>query len=212
MSLATLLAPSVLAHGLGRHGYALLFAASVVEGPLVTVLAAYLSAQGLLDPGAVYATVVLGDLAGDALYYVAGRWLLRGLGPRARPDGALRRRIEAWRDYLRERPGRVLLMGKLTHSAGFAVLLGAGAARVPPARYMAYNLLGALPKSAVLVLLGYFWGRFLGELQSDLRLAGVCGLLLALLAVAGVARRLPLARAAGAGAAGHAGRAGDPAE
>ncbi len=212
MSLATLLAAGVLPHDLARHRYALLFAASVVEGPLVTVLAAYLAAQGLLNPGAVYATAVLGDLVGDALYYVAGRWLLRGLGARARPGGALRRRVEAWRDYLRERPGRVLLLGKLTHSAGFAVLLGAGAAGVPPARYMAYNLLGTLPKSAVLVLLGYFCGRFLGELQSDLRLAGVCGLLLAVLAIAGVARRLPLARAGRAGPAAHRGPAGDPAE
>ena len=42
MSLATLLAAGVLPHDLARHRYALLFAASVVEGPLVTVLAANL--------------------------------------------------------------------------------------------------------------------------------------------------------------------------
>ena len=174
----------------GHHDYALLFAASVAEGPLVTVAAAVLASQGLLNLAAAYATVVLGDLAGDALYYAAGRWLLGRLPLRGARTSRLRRRVDALRGYLLEHPGRVLLFGKLTHSAGFAVLLAAGAARLRPERYMLYNLLGTLPKSALLMLVGYFCGRFYENLRGDLRVAGAAGLVLAVLGLLALAWQL----------------------
>ncbi len=171
-----------------QHRYLLLFVAALLEGPLATILAAGLVAQGVLGLAPVYATVVLGDLAGDLLCYAVGRWCLARLSWPGR--GALRRRAAALCDYLRERPGRVLLVGKWTHSAGFAVLLAAGAARVRPLVYMAYNLLGTLPKSALLMLLGYGLGRATDHLHGALRLAGLAGLALALLLLAGLALRL----------------------
>ncbi len=179
---------------LGQYGYAIVFLASLVEGPIVTVVAGFLASQGVLSVAAVYVTVVLGDLAGDALYYAVGRWGIGRLPWTGRHGGRLRRRIDALREYIRARPGRVLLFGKLTHSAGFAVLLAAGAARVRPVVYMLYNLLGTLIKSAALVLVGYFLGRFYAALRGDLRLAWVIGLLLAVLATAVVARHLWAAR------------------
>jgi membrane protein DedA with SNARE-associated domain len=70
------------------------------------------------------------------------------------------------------------LFGKLTHSAGFAVLLAAGAAHVPIRRFLAYNLLGTLAKSLVLVLLGYWFGKLYASLQGDLQIAGMVGFVL----------------------------------
>ncbi len=180
---------------LGPSGYGLLFLGAVAEGPLVTVLAAFLASQGEFSVAGVYVAVVLGDLAGDALYYAMGRWCASGLGGRlgcvwrGRRGVRLRQRVLALREYLSAHPGRVLLLGKLTHSAGFAVLLAAGAARVRPGVYMTYNLLGTLPKSAALMLIGYFFGRFYTTLHAELRLAALAGLAAALLAVGVMWRR-----------------------
>jgi len=202
-------------HYLAIYGYAALLPLAIIEGPAVTVFAAFLAAQGVFDVVGVYAIVVLGDLVGDVLHYAVGRWAAarwaakpraakpmaadlaaggwgaagrRAIGrwatqPKSgRADrwmASVRQRVEVLAPRIRTRAGAMLLFGKLTHSAGFAVLLAAGAAHVKLRRFMAFNLLGTLPKSLVLVLLGYWFGKLYGSLQGDLRIAGVLAFLLA---------------------------------
>lgn len=144
---------------LGEHGYGLLLLATVVEGPLATMVAAYAASLGWLSVPGVLAVAVVGDLVGDLIFYALGRsghgaWLAwRGPGRKRQA-----RHLAVVRRHLRTRPGRSLLFGKLTHSVGFLVLLAAGAARVPVPRFLVYNLIGAVPKAAIFVALGYFGG------------------------------------------------------
>jgi len=159
---------------LSHYGYVALFVLAVVEGPIVTILAAFLASRGVLSVPAVYVTVVLGDLAGDALYYAVGRWCLGRMpwfsGSRGRK---LKGCVEKIGERLRAQPGRVLLFGKLTHSAGFAVLLGAGAARMRFGEFLLYNLLGTLPKSAVLVVVGYYFGQSYQAINGQMERIGL---------------------------------------
>jgi len=208
-------------HYLAIYGYAALLPLAIIEGPAVTVFAAFLGAQGVLDVVGVYAIVVLGDLVGDVLYYAVGRfaaarWAAKrttaewgaedrsatepgatGRWPTQPKSGrtsrwmaSVRRRVEVLAPRIRTRAGAMLLFGKLTHSAGIAVLLAAGAAHVHLRRFLAFNLLGTLPKSLVLVLLGYWFGRLYDSSQSDLRIASVLGFLLAGSALLMAARHL----------------------
>ncbi|HTC11011.1 MAG TPA: VTT domain-containing protein [Acetobacteraceae bacterium] len=180
-----------LQHAVAVYGYVALLPLAVIEGPAVTVFAAFLAAQGLLDVGVVYAVVVLGDLLGDVLYYVAGRFLLQRLVTWHRAWATrLRHRVGVLAQRVRARAGAMLLFGKLTHSAGFAVLLAAGAAHVPIRRFLAYNLLGTLPKSLLFVVIGYWFGRLYLAVQGDLRIAGVIGFVLASGVLALAAKRL----------------------
>jgi len=50
------------------------------------------------------------------------------------------------------------LVGKWTHSAGLPIMLASGAARMNFPVYMAYNVAGTLPKTAVFTLIGWFIG------------------------------------------------------
>jgi membrane protein DedA with SNARE-associated domain len=180
-----------LQHAVAVYGYVALLPLAVIEGPAVTVFAAFLAAQGLLDVGVVYAVVVLGDLLGDVLYYVAGRFLLQRLVTwHSAWALRLRHRVGVLAQRVRARAGAMLLFGKLTHSAGFAVLLAAGAAHVPVRRFLAYNLLGTLPKSLLFVVIGYWFGRLYIAMQGDLRIAGVIGFVLASFVLALAAKRL----------------------
>ena len=121
----------------------------VIEGPAVTVIAAFLASQDLLDVWAVYAIAVLGDLIGDMLYYAAGRWTLQRLTDRpGRWATRLRQRVAQLAPRIRTRAGAMLLFGKLTHSAGFAVLLAAGAAHVSVRRFLLFNLAGTAAEVA----------------------------------------------------------------
>ena len=188
-------------HVLAVYGYAALLPLTTIEGPAVTVFAGFLAAQGLFNVAGVYAVAVLGDLIGDVLYYAVGRWASgrwTAQPPAHRPiadrqgrwAARLHRRVSVLGPQIRTRAGAMLLFGKLTHSAGFAVLLAAGAARVDLPRFLAFNLLGTLPKVLVLVLLGYWFGRLYAAWQGDLRIAGLLGFLLAGSALLLGARRM----------------------
>jgi membrane protein DedA with SNARE-associated domain len=152
---------------LATYGYGALFVATVVEGPITTVIAGFLASQGLLDGPLVFVIAVIGDLAGDLILYAIGRW---GRMPRRASLFSLvnRRRLAQLRKQFRDSPGKVLLFGKLTHGAGFLFLLAAGAARIRPGIFLFYNFLGTLPKCAFFVVLGYVAGAAYAGIDSYL--------------------------------------------
>lgn len=167
------------------HGLLLLAPLSVLEGPIVTVIAGYLASLGLLNTAGALAVVIAGDLVGDAVLYLVGRKGIKRLPQRWRDRlGLDADRVEALKDHFGARGGRTLVIGKLTHSAGAAILVAAGAARMPPGAFLWWNFLATLPKSAAFLALGYAFGA--AYAQIDAWIFRVSLVLLAVLAVAGV--------------------------
>jgi membrane protein DedA with SNARE-associated domain len=142
------------------HGLWVLAPFAILEGPIVTVIAAYLARLGYMPVMGVYAVCVLGDLIGDAALYGLGR-----AGPQVLPErwqarlGINLARKAALENHFAEKGGRTLLFGKWTHSAGMPILIASGAARMNFAAYMGWNLLGTLPKTLLFVVIGYFIGH-----------------------------------------------------
>ena len=154
-----MLTSDVALHLIQSYGLFLLAPLAVVEGPIVTVLAAYLARLGYMDIIGVYLVCVLGDLIGDAWLYGLGRAGPNLISPRWQARfGISEARLIALSDHFANKGGRTLLFGKWTHSAGMPILIASGAARMNFATYMGYNLLGTLPKTLVFVLIGYFIG------------------------------------------------------
>ncbi len=167
------------------HGLLLLAPLSVLEGPIVTVIAGYLASLGLLNTAGALAVVVAGDLVGDALLYLAGRKGIKCLPQRWRDRLGLNAdRVEALKGHFGARGGRTLVIGKLTHSAGAAILVAAGAARMPAGAFLWWNLIATLPKSAAFLALGYAFGAAYSQI--DLWIFRVSFVLLALLLAGGV--------------------------
>ena len=183
-------------HYVSEYGYLAVFLLSLLEGPIVTVYAALLAAQGLLNLPLVYMTVVLGDLAGDLLAYAIGRY---GIGHRIwqRRAGsrAFLRRIAVLRSRLRAHTGAALLFGKLTQAFGFGILLAAGAARIRMGTFLFYNLLGTLPKSAAFIAVGYCFGRYYATLSHSFQSAGFIGFSAGILVTLYLLHRLSVTQA-----------------
>ncbi|MDE2236235.1 MAG: VTT domain-containing protein [Gammaproteobacteria bacterium] len=178
-------------HYFSLYGYLAIFLLSVIEGPLVTVFAALLAARGFFNVYAVFATVVVGDLAGDTLSYAIGRWFIARLPWRfGIRNPAFRHRISSLRAELTRQPGHYLLLGKLTHAIGFAVLLAAGATRIRYTVFVLFNMLGTVPKSGLLVLIGYFFGCFYAELGAGYRTLSLLALALGIMAALYLGRRI----------------------
>jgi membrane protein DedA with SNARE-associated domain len=170
---------------LRSYGLWLLVPLSVLEGPIVTVVAGYLASLDVFHLATAYVVVVLGDLVGDAVFYYAGRHGVGRMAPRWRDRlGLNESRIASLTEHFGQRGGRTLVFGKLTHSAGAAILVAAGAARMPFLPFLFYNLLATLPKSALFLAIGFLFGQ--AYVQIDIWIFRVSLILLAVVALVGV--------------------------
>ena len=156
------------------HGTAILMPLAVLEGPVVTVLAGWLASLGVMSLTRVFVIVVLADLVGDTILYLIGRFALMAMPARWRVFLKVtpRHLVDLRRNFRTKGP-HILLFGKLTHAAGFAVLMAAGAGRMRFGDFLIYNLLATLPKSATFLALGYLVGSAAGLVESWLGIASV---------------------------------------
>lgn len=154
---------------LNAYGIAILAPLAIIEGPIVTVIAAWLASLGLLNLWEVLICVILADLVGDSLMYLAGRLGLDWIPARLRMGLRLnRRRLVRLARMFQTDGTKILIIGKLTHAAGFAVLLAAGAAQMPFLTFLTANFIATVPKSLALAALGYLAGAAYGQISTGI--------------------------------------------
>ena len=176
---------------LTEHGSALILPLAVIEGPIVSIVAGFLSARGYFDWCLALVLLVCGDLIGDLIYYLAGRTSatpLRVLGGRFGLRSAPSPELRA---NLASNATKMLFIGKWTHSIGFLVLIGSGMLRVALPRFMLVNLIATLPKSALLFSIGFFGAGYIPLFEEHMLLTTI------LLCVAGGSAILIVLRRAG---------------
>ncbi|MEX1660715.1 DedA family protein [Thioclava sp. 15-R06ZXC-3] len=162
---------------MAKHGLAVIAPVAVLEGPIVTVIAAWLASQHLFSVWSVSAVVILADLVGDMGLYALGRWGLHRLPARWRDKlGLNSERLERNGQHFRDKGVRTLLFGKWTHSAGGPVLVAAGVGRMNIWVFAATNLIATIPKSLLFVALGYQLGAYYGSIDSWITRASLIAL------------------------------------
>lgn len=170
---------------IAKDGLVLLAPIAVLEGPIVTVIAAWVASRGLLDVWSVCVVVILADVVGDGLFYALGRWGLHRLPIRWRYRmGLSRARLAQVSGHFERNGAKTLVVGKLTHSAGAAVLVAAGLARMPVTRFLWVNLAATIPKSLFFVAIGYAFGSAYSRI--DDWIARISLLLLGVMLLAGI--------------------------
>lgn len=153
------------------QGVWILLPLAILEGPVISLLTGWLIALGLISPPMAFALILFGDVAGDCILYAIGRGsqprMRRWLPLRLRPGRAQLARLIR---QVRCNDAGLLIAGKLTHVAGFPVLLAAGAARVPLHRFILWNTLAAIPKAGLLLALGWAFGAGFSQIAEWLSL------------------------------------------
>jgi membrane protein DedA with SNARE-associated domain len=159
---------------LTAHKYLFLFPVVVVEGPIITVIAGFLSSLGLLNIFIAYAVVVGGDIVGDIMYYALGYYGRQRFAKRwGRFLGITSERVERLEKHFEKHSGKTLVIGKLSQGVGAVVLVAAGIARVPFRKFIWYNFVPTLPKSLILLLIGYYVGESYIKISSYLDYAAI---------------------------------------
>ena len=153
-----------------KYSYFVLFPLVVVEGPVVTLIAGFLASSKFLYFLPAYIAVIFGDVAGDALFYLVGnKWFdkfVHGFFGFLKRDVS---KIEKFKKILRNHSGKVLFFGKLSHAIGAPILVAAGLAKVPFKEFLWFNFLATIPKSLIIMLVGYYFGSALTNFDGYLR-------------------------------------------
>jgi len=167
-----------------KFKYVLLFPIVVIEGPIITVIAGYLTQQGILIFFIAYVVIIIGDLVGDALYYALGRWGRNGIVDKwGKYVGLSRERISSLDDHFKKHSGKTILLSKLAHGVGAIILAAAGASKMPFWKFIFYNFVGSIPKSLALMTVGYFFGHAYNEINKYFDSAGLATIFVAILAL-----------------------------
>lgn len=156
-----------------QYKYFFLFPIVVIEGPIISVVAGFLVALKYFDFYTAYIIVVLGDLAGDVLDYSIGRWGgLKIINKWGRYIGVTAERLKKVEGYFERNTGKTLLLGKALHGVGGVFLYAAGIAKVPILKFVWFNFLGTVPKTLILLSVGFYFGHAISSIKSYLELTG----------------------------------------
>jgi len=132
----------------------------------------------------IYLIAIIADVFGDVLYYALGRWGGTSVIKRwGRYFKFTENRLNQLEQHFYQHAGKTLLLGKLAHGIGGAILVAAGTAKMPLGKFIWYNFLGTLPKSLILLLIGYYFGKTYAKFSTylDYTALGTAGLTIFLL-------------------------------
>lgn len=152
-----------LPHYITQYGYWALFIGCLAEGETITLLAGIAAHNGLLRLPLVIAVVALGGTLGDQLFYFAGRYFGGQVISGMKSQQA---RIERAQRLIARHP--ILFVIGVRFMYGFRIIgpVLIGASKLPPARFVPLNILGAILWATLFVLLGYFGGQAISRFVS----------------------------------------------
>ncbi|NTU67199.1 MAG: hypothetical protein HGB08_04765 [Candidatus Moranbacteria bacterium] len=142
------------------HGYFFIFLVMCIEGPVTTAAAGFAAALGYFNPVAIYALSVLGDLIPDTIYYLFGylgqRTFVRKIGVRM---GFNDSRISNTAALFEKHFGKTMVISKLTPVVSTYGSILAGYLKLSYKKFIFYCAEITFTKSAIFLLLGYYFGR-----------------------------------------------------
>lgn len=142
-----------------QYRYPILFPLAVIEGPILTVVGGFLSTTGVFNPLWVYLIMVAGDVVGDFIYYLLGRFGGGALPRIGRFFGITEERVEKAKNYFGIHHKKAIVLSKLVHGIGTAGLFVAGHIKVPYGRFFIICLLTSLVQSALFLAVGILFGH-----------------------------------------------------
>ncbi len=156
-----------------QYRYLVLFPLVVIEGPIVTIIAGFLASLGNLNIFIAYPVIVVADIVGDLFMYAQGRWGGKAVARKwGHHFGLKPETIVRLEEHFKNHPGKTLLIGKLSHFFGGPVLIAAGMARMRISKFLWYNFLGTMPKSIILLFIGFYFGQAYAKFDRFFTLAG----------------------------------------
>jgi membrane protein DedA with SNARE-associated domain len=141
------------------YKYVILVPLAIIEGPITSVVAGFLSTSGIFNLFFVFPIMVAGDMIGDSIFYGLGRFGSGILHKHGHRVGATPERLAEAKVYFSNNHHKALVMSKLIHGIGLSGLIVAGSLKVPYPRYIKTCTFIAIGQSLIFLTLGVFFGH-----------------------------------------------------
>ncbi len=145
-----------------KYKYLVLFPILVLEGPITTIVCGALASSPShpFNIPFLFIFIIFCDIAGDSIYYVIGRFAGKKLIKKFTEwRGKEKQYDEVLKDYFKKHGGKTVSIGKISHGLGWPVMVAAGSAHMDYFLFCLYGLLISIPKSALLLAIGYYYGK-----------------------------------------------------
>ncbi len=144
---------------IGHLSYFAVFVIMVIEGPIVTSAAAFAVHFGYFTLPMVFLLSVAGDLVGDFIYYGIG-WASRStlIDKHGHKFGLDQDKLARFDRAFHKHKIKSLIIAKLAPAIPGPVLIAAGALRMSLWTLVWVSLALAVPKYALFMALGYWFG------------------------------------------------------
>lgn len=141
------------------HGYWILFFLMVIEGPIITTIASFLSALGIFNVYAIFVLSVLGNIIGDLIWYSIGRFGRKSLIDkyfyRHRFTNKAIKKIEK---SLEQNSFKALLMIKVVPPLPVPGLILTGLSKLKMKKFLFASITISFFYSLLFTVLGYYLG------------------------------------------------------
>ncbi len=156
MDLNQYLDPSIIA-SLQAGGYIIMLALMIIEGPIVTFIAAFLASLGVFDIWLVLLCGWLGDVLGDFLFYSIGRFGLRIFQKKTTVDTPKEVSFIGKLDHLIQKNLLyAIILSKITPYMAPVGIMFIGKSRVSMQKFVFYALFLCVPTPLIFSLAWYY--------------------------------------------------------
>ncbi|HRY82389.1 MAG TPA: DedA family protein [Candidatus Moranbacteria bacterium] len=158
---------------LSHYGYAIMLPLMIIEGPIVTIIAAMLASLGAFNVFIVLILSVIGDMGGDIILYGLGYKFGMGFVRRVgKYIGITENLVLRMENYFLHHGGKTIFAVKATTGLCWATFTAAGIVKMNFRKFVKYSFLGGVVWSGFLVAMGYFYGYLWREIQVYIKWIG----------------------------------------
>lgn len=162
-----------LIHLLSLWGYPIMLFLMILEGPIVTIIAAFLASLGYFNVFVVFGLSVAGDVIGDIiLYYIGyfgGQRILTKVEKFLKISQST---VDKLKKKFHENSGRIIFYVKSTTGLSYITFITAGTLKMRIVKFVKFSILGGLVWSSFLVVIGYFFGYAADKINDYIKYAG----------------------------------------
>jgi membrane-associated protein len=159
---------------LAQYQYSILLPISFLEGPIITVIAGYLTSLHIMNGYIAFLIVVIGDVLSDIFWYEVGYFgkprALKRWGPHF---GFTEERVKLIEEKYKNHQGKLVIIGKLAQGINGVFFVTAALIGISFWKFVFYSTAATLVKSAGLFLVGYFLGQAYQQIGGYLNLSSI---------------------------------------
>lgn len=145
----------------------------ILEGPVVTIIAAMLASLGAFSWPIVLLFSMIGDVVGDViLYWLGYRFGMRFVHGFGRYMGITESLVRRMEKYFERHGGKTIFAVKSTTGLCWATFTAAGIVKMDFKKFLKNSILGGVVWSGFLVAMGYFYGYLWREIKQYISWVG----------------------------------------